>query len=72
MDYDLNLEDDQLEKQQTKEILETELTKASTSLYLKLSLTCIFLSLLIAHVNVQNAKLYSSTILFHLCKYTPK
>ncbi|XP_048727888.2 dual oxidase-like [Ostrea edulis] len=27
MDYDLNLEDDQLEKQQTKEILETELTK---------------------------------------------
>lgn len=27
MDYDPHLEEDQLEKQQTKEILETELTK---------------------------------------------
>jgi hypothetical protein len=37
MDYDLNLEDEHLEKQQTKEILETELTKASISLYFKSS-----------------------------------
>lgn len=31
MDYDPHLEDDQLETQQTKEILETELTKVSNN-----------------------------------------